>query len=289
MAFANLADQHDGFRSCKLQPLSVTIFLIVVENFPYRMADLVNRSGASREAVRYYIREGLLPSPQRTAKNMAWYSDRHLELIKLIRVLQEEQFLPLKAIKSLLNKDQEYKFTSRQREIFAGVLTEMDTHSRRGLPRPLGRKLASTLGLSKEDYDQLVAMGLICSGSEPLTREEEELLRQFAVLRQSGMTPQRGFTPQHLEIVQAAADLLFDQELRMFQMLLGNLRDDEIPGLMERVVPAINRIFGFLHERKLRAFIARFGAEKNGGAAKESLANSKQSHAVRRRSKSTVA
>ncbi|MEW6169873.1 MAG: MerR family transcriptional regulator [Pseudomonadota bacterium] len=259
----------------------------MAEKPTYRMAELVSRSGASREAVRYYIREGLLPPPHRTARNMAWYSDRHLELIKLIRVLQEEQFLPLKAIKSLLNKDQEYKFTPRQREIFANVLAEMDTQSRRGLPRPSGRKLASALGLSDEDYDEIAAMGLIRSGDGPLTRDEEELLRQFAVLRQSGVTRERGFAPQHIEIVQAAADLLFDQELRMFQALLANLRDDEIPGIMERVVPAINRIFGLLHERKLRAFVARFAAQKNGAAmsaaAAEKPSQSKPARGRRRR------
>lgn len=241
------------------------------------MAELVRRSGASREAVRYYIREGLLPPPHRTARNMAWYSDRHLELIKLVRVLQEEQFLPLKAIKSLLNKDQEYKFTPRQREIFASVLAEMDTQSRRGLPRPTGRRLAGALGLSDEDYEQMAAMGLIRAGDDPLTRDEEEMLRQFAILRQSGVTRERGFAPQHIEIVQAAADLLFDQELRMFQTLLANLRDDEIPGIMERVVPAINRIFGLLHERKLRVFVARFAAQKNG-AAMSAAAAEKSSH-----------
>ena len=135
----------------------------MAEKATYRMAELVKRSGASRETVRYYIREGLLPPPHRTARNMAWYSDRHLELIKLIRVLQDEQFLPLKAIKSLLNNDQEYEFTSRQREIFTSVLAEMATQSRRSLPRPPGRRLAGALGLSDDDYDQLLDMGLIRS------------------------------------------------------------------------------------------------------------------------------
>ncbi|MGB0956070.1 MAG: MerR family transcriptional regulator [Panacagrimonas sp.] len=240
----------------------------MAEKATYRMAELVSRSGASRETVRYYIREGLLPPPHRTARNMAWYSDRHLELIKLIRVLQDEQFLPLKAIKSLLNKDQEYQFTPRQREIFANILTEMASQSRRALPRPPGSRLASALGLSDEDYEHMASMGLIRTGNDPLTRDEEDLLRQFAVLRQSGMTKERGFLPEHLEIVQAAADILFDQELRMFQTLLDNLRDDEIPGIMERVIPAINRIFGLLHARKLRAFVARYAPqERNGGSA----------------------
>jgi hypothetical protein len=35
---------------------------------------------------------------------------------------------------------------------------------------------------------------------------------------------------------------------------------------MERAVPAINRIFGLLHERKLRAFVSRFAVSRGDRA-----------------------
>ena len=42
-----------------------------------KMAELERRSGVGRETIRYYIREGLLPEPERRARNVAVYGDVH--------------------------------------------------------------------------------------------------------------------------------------------------------------------------------------------------------------------
>lgn len=228
------------------------------ERFPYRMSQLIEMTGASREAVRFYVNAGLLPEPHRTARNMAWYSDRHVEVIKMIRALQEEQFLPLKAIKALFDDDQNFEFTPRQRSIFASMREEMVGQSMRKLPGPGSHALAEALGLSPSDFDDLKKVGAIRSDADHLSADEEEIVRQFAALRHSGMTASRGFSARHIEIVEAAANLLFSQELNLFKDLLVDLRDDEIPVLMARVIPAVNRIFAVYHERKLRAFVARY-------------------------------
>lgn len=246
--------------------------ITVAEAFPYRMAEVIKLSGASREAVRFYINAGLLPAPHRTARNMAWYSERHVEIIELIRVLQEEQFLPLKAIKALFDDDKDFEFTPRQRSIFASMREEMRNRASRRPPGPTSHAMAQALGLSDEDFDDLKQAGAIRADAERLTSDEEEILRQFAALRHSGMTAARGFSAQHLEIVEALADLLFDQELKLFRDLLADLRDDEIPALMTRAVPAINRIFAILHERKLRAFVARYAKQQQSEAARRKKA-----------------
>ncbi|WP_293394064.1 hypothetical protein [Nevskia sp.] len=115
--------------------------------------------------------------------------------------------------------------------------------------------------MSHEDFSELQKVGAIRVDPERLTPEEEEVLRQFATLRHSGMTAARGFSARHIEIVQASADLLFEQELKLFSELLTDLRDDEIPVLIARAIPAINRIFAVFHERKLRAFVARYASQ----------------------------
>lgn len=231
------------------------------ETFPYRMAEVIKMTGASREAVRFYVNAGLLPAPHRTARNMAWYSEGQVETIKVIRTLQEEQFLPLKAIKALFDDDQNFKFTPRQRSIFASMREEMLNRARQSPVGPPSHAMAEALGLSHEDFSELQKVGAIRVDPERLTPDEEEVLRQFATLRHSGMTAARGFSARHLEIVQASADLLFEQELKLFSELLTDLRDDEIPVLMARAIPAINRIFAVLHERKLRAFVARYAPQ----------------------------
>ena len=55
--------------------------------------------------VRHYLREGLLPEPVKTSRNMAYYPPEFVERIRLIKQLQEERFMPLRVIRDLLDAD----------------------------------------------------------------------------------------------------------------------------------------------------------------------------------------
>ena len=66
------------------------------------MKDLMRETGLQRQAIHFYIKEGLIPPGIKSSRNMAWYGAHHLERLKLIRRLQHERFLPLKAIKAAL-------------------------------------------------------------------------------------------------------------------------------------------------------------------------------------------
>ncbi len=58
------------------------------------------RPPASRPpTIKHYLREGLLPEPVKTSRNMAYYPPEFVDRIRLIKRLQEERFMPLKAIK----------------------------------------------------------------------------------------------------------------------------------------------------------------------------------------------
>ena len=57
---------------------------------PLKMKDLETRTDVSREAIHFYLREGLLPEPERPKRNVAHYNEGHVARIKLIKRLQEE-------------------------------------------------------------------------------------------------------------------------------------------------------------------------------------------------------
>jgi len=69
-----------------------------------RMGDLAGRSGVSRETIRFYLRQGLLPPPRRKSRNMAWYGEEHVERLRAIRSLRDERGLPLGIIRRLLDR-----------------------------------------------------------------------------------------------------------------------------------------------------------------------------------------
>ncbi len=52
-----------------------------------KMKDLERMNGVGRETIRYYIHEGLLPEPERPARNVAWYSEEFVERIDAIKEL----------------------------------------------------------------------------------------------------------------------------------------------------------------------------------------------------------
>ena len=70
-----------------------------------KMSELAQRSGVSAATIKHYLREGLLPEPVRTSRNMAYYPPDFVERIQLIKRLQEERFMPLRVIRGMLEED----------------------------------------------------------------------------------------------------------------------------------------------------------------------------------------
>src|SRR4051794_41352407 len=70
-----------------------------------RMGELAEASGVPAPTIKHYLREGLLPEPVRTSRNMAYYPPEFVDRIKLIKQLQEERFMPLRAIKHVIDGD----------------------------------------------------------------------------------------------------------------------------------------------------------------------------------------
>ncbi len=65
------------------------------ESGHYRMSELVDQSGATREMIKYYLRDGLLPPAKKPRRNLSLYSDQHVRLIALIQRFQEQTKLSL--------------------------------------------------------------------------------------------------------------------------------------------------------------------------------------------------
>src|ERR1700730_490428 len=72
-----------------------------------KMSELAEQSGVSTGTIKHYLREGLLPEPIRTSRNMAYYPPQFVQRIELIKRLQEERFMPLRVIKRRLEDDPE--------------------------------------------------------------------------------------------------------------------------------------------------------------------------------------
>ncbi len=67
-----------------------------------RISDLSRESGVPIPTVKFYLRKGLLPPGQRTARNQATYDERHLRRLHLVRTLAEVGGISLDSIRRVL-------------------------------------------------------------------------------------------------------------------------------------------------------------------------------------------
>lgn len=223
---------------------------------PFRIKDLSEITGFSREAIRFYINEGLLPPPVKSARNMGWYSQRHIELLEQIRKLQYERFLPLKAIKVILKGSADQGFTETQARALDEIRRKLATERRDLRVSDDPAKLAKDMGLSRREQKELQELGLAASGTATIS--DVEVTMQWIAIRDAGMSLEHGFSPRDLELVQDAVKLVLERELEIFRTRMKHLDVHEAVKIIDVAIPAFNRIFSLLHERRVAEFIRAY-------------------------------
>jgi len=220
---------------------------------PYRIKDLTEITGISKEAVRFYITQGLLPPAVKTAHNMGWYSDRHVELLRFIQKLQTEQFLPLKAIRALLNGGRELDFTDAQGRAFEDMRRKIAAEHRDLKVSNDPASLAQELGLSRWEQKELRALGIAANGTVSIS--DVEITRQWIAIRDAGLSLERGFSPANLGYIKDIVEIALRSELQLFADRIRELDSEEAAKVIDIVIPALNRIFALFHERRVESFL----------------------------------
>src|SRR6266516_4384229 len=68
----------------------------------YTIAELVSLTEVPPATVHYYLRLGLLPQPKRAAANRFAYVERHVQALKLVRMLRDQRGLALPMIRRIM-------------------------------------------------------------------------------------------------------------------------------------------------------------------------------------------
>lgn len=101
-----------------------------------RVGELARRSGVAVGNIKFYVREGLLPPGQSTAKTQALYSAAHLRRLRTIRVLIEVGGLSLAQVREVLTAvDTEDDAQELSRVVsYAVIAGQQSAGARRGRP-----------------------------------------------------------------------------------------------------------------------------------------------------------
>jgi DNA-binding transcriptional MerR regulator len=230
--------------------------------FPYRMKDLCERAGLSRQVVHFYVQQGLLPEGHKTGRNMAWYGEAHLERLRLIRQLQEERFLPLKAIRAMLDEKDD-AFTPRQRELITEVRQRLGPTLGAGSGAQATVSAADLLrrtGVTRAELDRMVELGLLATRQERgrmvLAFDDAYIVELWGQLRTAGFTVELGFTVDDLAMYAEAMSALLTREARLLAERLTGLPPGHGAELVRRALPLINAFLARYHTTLARNFLA---------------------------------
>lgn len=142
--------------------------LLVRERFA--IGKVVARTGVPAATIHHYLRLGLLPPPRRTAPNRFLYDERHIQALRLIRVLRERRGLSLRMIRrvlpDLLGLEQDQAFRPEMWDRAVGI------HVGRGSRRTSAARLLdaavdafSRRGYADVNVDEICRAARIAKGS----------------------------------------------------------------------------------------------------------------------------
>jgi DNA-binding transcriptional MerR regulator len=228
------------------------------------MRELERATAVGRETIRYYIREGLLPEPERLGRNVALYDEAFVERIRLIKTLQRTRFLPLQVIKAVLDSG------SAPSAAQTDALMELDGRVFAPAHTAEAETVAAVLertALPAGDLEALAEAGVIESastdGGRQLAREDTEIVERWAAMRAAGFSNELGFTPLNLRVHAGMIEVLVEEELRMFtERIADRVGRETSVQMAEAGIEEVGHILALMRRKRILRAFAEAGASR---------------------------
>jgi DNA-binding transcriptional MerR regulator len=217
------------------------------DNGLLKMSELAEASGVSTGTIKHYLREGLLPEPVKTSRNMAYYTPDFVERIRLIKKLQEERFMPLKAIRRVFEDNPER----------AQALVELEDRilerAQRGESSRMSRaEVEARYGIPREALDRLEEIGILTPSSRGYAQLDAQVLEAISRFRAGGYDERIGFTVYDTLRYKSALEQLVREEVQVvLERLAGELSPDRVVELMEAGAEPLRDLIAAMHSKLL--------------------------------------
>ena len=200
-----------------------------------KMSELAERSGVSAATIKHYLREGLLEGEvRRTSRNMAYYPPDFVDRIALIKRLQEERFMPLKAIRAAL-----------QDAVARG-------------PRVSKKEIRERLDIPANVLDRLAEIGVLTPTRDGYDPDDVRIIEAIVNFRAGGYEERLGFTVYETLRYRDALEPLVQEEVRtLLARLAGEVPPDRAAEIIAAGAAPLRELIGAMHSKMLRAELLR--------------------------------
>ena len=161
------------------------------------------------------------PAPRRgkTSRNMAYYPPEFVDRIRLIKRLQEERFMPLRAIKEVLDEG-----TDRAEAMLALEDQILDRALAGERTRTSAADVRKRYGVPKEVLDRLAEIGVLTPNTRGYSPSDVTIIEAIGRFRAGGYDEQIGFTVYDtLRYKNALEDLVREEVDMVMNRLAGEV------------------------------------------------------------------
>jgi DNA-binding transcriptional MerR regulator len=230
-----------------------------------KMRDLETRTGVNRETIRVYFRKGLLPEPERPARNVADYGEDHVRAILAVRKLHRQSGMTLEQIKSLLDG------TGSSSPLGASAFPHLEELV--ALRVGVENRQVSLESMIEEnphacpDAEALARIGIIeiesTDEGRMMSITDAGLVTIWGRMRQAGFDENNGFPPDILGYYVEAAEIVAGNEARLFlERVEGLINEVEAANMLEFALPTMLDFFGLI---RLKSFLKFIGERTREG------------------------
>jgi DNA-binding transcriptional MerR regulator len=207
-----------------------------------RMGELARASGVSAATIKHYLREGLLPEPVKTSRNMAYYPAEFVERIGMIKQLQEERYMPLRVIKDLLEED-----PGRAKALIE-LGDKLLEHALAGeSERISAAEVRNRYDIPQEVLDRLAELEVLTPDDDGYSPTDVRIVEAISRFRAGGYEERIGFT---------VYDTLRYQKA-MAELVAEEVDPDEAMALIEAGNQPLNDLLAAMHTKALVAELER--------------------------------
>ena len=234
-----------------------------------RMRDLVSAAGLPRETIHFYLAQGLLPKPLKTGRNTAVYGAEHLDRLLRIKELQDRHFLPLRAIKAVLEDNSGGAFSEEQQAILTRVRASLPTKGWRTAETEVPLSSFVPSRVTREDVDAIKRMGIIDvkgrGAGATVSAEDARILDCWASLL-GLLTPNEPLPgPDMLANYEDAMAALVAREARLLTQVFPSLSGERAVELIDSSEPVLERLLAALRRKKIAALLHDVSAADPAG------------------------
>ena len=235
-----------------------------------RISELSALTDVPPASIKFYIREGLLPPPLKTSRNMAYYDESFVGKIRFIKTLQTQHFLPLRVIREILDSS-DGNGTLAETQALLELKTSLLERPNGERSRPMTEaEVIAELNTYEEELENLRRMGIvnpeIVDGERMYSGDDLDFLAALENNRKLGFTREIGFQVEDLAIYLSVLEELAREEVKLLiSRTASKLSSGQIKELAERGI----REFGPLLMVLRRKMILKALASLQPGASSQ--------------------